>query len=120
MTADRAGVVDIDKRGGGPHNPQSMCCLVLLMGFLGPRIAYIFLWIFDTTRINAAFSSWIWPLLGIIFAPWTILLYTLAWGPLNGVSGFGWVIVAIGVLLDIATYASRAASNRYQAGQAGA
>jgi hypothetical protein len=94
-----------------------MCCLVLLMGFAGPRIAYVFLWIFDTTRINAAFSSWIWPLLGIIFAPWTILLYTLAWGPLNGVSGVGWFVVAVGVFLDIATYSSRAAKARYEAGR---
>jgi len=94
-----------------------MCCLVLAMGFIGPRFAYLLVWIFDTSRVNAAFSSAVWPVLGIIFAPWTILMYTLAWGPLNGVSGIGWVVVGIGVLLDLATYSSRKASNRYQAGR---
>jgi hypothetical protein len=84
------------------------------MAFIGPRFAFLLVWIFDTSRVNAAFSSWIWPLLGLLFAPWTFLMYILAWGPLHGVSGFGWVIVAIGVFLDIATYSSRAASNRYR------
>ncbi len=92
--------------------------MFLSMAFIGPRFAYLLLWLFDTGRVNAAFSSWLWPLLGVIFAPWTILMYTLAWGPLNGVSGFGWVIVAIGVFLDFATYSSRTASSRYQAGRA--
>ena len=54
-------------------------------------------------------------MLGIIFAPWTALLYTLAWGPLRGVSGVGWFVVAVGILLDLLTYSSRAAQNRYRA-----
>ena len=95
-----------------------MCCLAASMAFIGPRFAYLLLWIFDTSRVNAAFSSTIWPVLGIIFAPWTILMYTLAWGPVNGVSGVGWFVVALGVFLDIATYSTRAAQNRYQAGRA--
>ena len=96
----------------------SMCCLTLSMAFIGPRFAFVLLWIFDTSRINAAFSTVFWPIIGVLFFPWTILMYTLAWGPLNGVSGIGWVVVAIGVVLDICTYSSRAAANRYQAGRA--
>ena len=95
--------------------PRPVCCLALLAGFLGPRIAFALLWIFDTSRIDAAFSSWVWPLLGLLFFPWTILLYTLAWGPVNGVHGAGWIAVVIGVFLDIATYSARAAQSRYQA-----
>ena len=37
----------------------------------------------------------------------------LAWGPLYGVSGAGWLLVAIGVFLDLASYASRSAKARY-------
>jgi hypothetical protein len=85
------------------------------MAFIGPRFAFFLLWIFDTDRVNAAFSSTIWPVLGIIFAPWTALFYTLAWGPVHGVSGVGWVVVAVGILLDLFTYSSRAAQNRYRA-----
>ena len=47
-------------------------------------------WIFGT-KVDAAFSSWIWPLLGLLFLPWTTIAYVLAWGPVYGVSGFwGW------------------------------
>lgn len=45
--------------------------------------------------------------------PWTTLAYVLAWGPLQGVSGAGWLLVAIGVAADVATSASRAARSRY-------
>jgi hypothetical protein len=83
--------------------------------FLGPRFAFLLVWIFDSNRVDAAYSSWVWPLLGLLFFPWTILAYTLAWGPLNGVSGWGWVFVALGVILDLGTYASRAAQSRWQA-----
>jgi hypothetical protein len=88
------------------------------MAFIGPRFAFFLLWIFDTARVNAAFSSTIWPVLGIIFAPWTALMYTLAWGPANGVSGVGWFVVALGVLLDLLTYTSRFAQNRSRPSEA--
>jgi hypothetical protein len=87
------------------------------MAFIGPRFAFLLVWIFGD-RVDAAFSSWFWPLLGVLFAPWTILMYVLAWGPINGVSGAGWLLVALGVFLDLVTYSSRAASSRYQASRA--
>jgi hypothetical protein len=46
-----------------------VCCLALAAAFLGPRFAFGLLWIFDTSRIDAAFSSWVWPLLGLLFFP---------------------------------------------------
>jgi hypothetical protein len=89
-----------------------VCCLALIAGFIGPRIALAFWWIFGD-KVDAAFSSWIWPLLGLIFLPWTTLAYVLAWGPLHGVSGAGWILVALGVAADVFTYSSRAAKRRY-------
>jgi hypothetical protein len=90
-----------------------VCCLALTAGFLGPRIALFIWWVFGN-KVDAAFGSWIWPLLGLIFLPWTTLAYVLAWGPLDGVSGAGWLLVALGFAVDIATYSSRAAKSRYQ------
>jgi hypothetical protein len=91
-----------------------VCCLVLIAGFIGPRIALAIWWIFGT-KVDVAFDSWIWPLLGLVFLPWTTLAYVIAWGPLNGVSGAGWLLVALGVAADIATYSARAAKSRYSA-----
>jgi hypothetical protein len=90
-----------------------MCCLALTAGVLGPRIALLAWWIFGN-KVDAAFDSWIWPLLGLLFLPWTTLAYVIAWGPLNGVSGAGWLLVALGVALDIASYSARAAKSRYR------
>ena len=89
-----------------------MCCFALGVMGLGPRFGVLFIWIFGS-RVDNAFGSWIWPLLGLLFAPWTTLMYILAWGPISGVSGAWWILVGIGVALDVATYAAKPASSRY-------
>jgi hypothetical protein len=91
-----------------------MCCLALSAGFVGPRFALLLWWIFGN-KIDVASSSWVWPLLGLLFLPWTTIMYFLAWGPLDGVSGAGWLLVALGVFLDVVTYSARAAQQRYDA-----
>lgn len=91
-----------------------MCCLALTAGLLGPRLAAVLWWIFDSGRWDLAFSSWIWPLLGIIFLPWTTLAYVLMWSAVGGVEGWEWLIVALGFAADVATYSARSARARYQ------
>lgn len=96
-----------------------MCCFVLILGFLGPRIALLAVWIFGDNRVQDAFSNnfW-WPLLGVIFLPWTALAYVAAWAPTGGVSGIGWLVIMLGFVLDIANYAGRSAGHRYTASTA--
>jgi hypothetical protein len=89
-----------------------MCCLAGIMALLGPRVALVVWWIFGD-KVEAAFSTWVWPLLGLIFLPWTTLFYVIAWGAINGVSGAGWLLVALGVVLDVMTYSARSAKARY-------
>jgi hypothetical protein len=91
-----------------------MCCLALTAGFIGPRVALLLWWLVDNDRVDAAFGSWIWPVLGLIFLPWTTLGYLVVWSPIVGVDGWEWIIVALGFALDVATYSSRAAASRYQ------
>ena len=91
-----------------------MCCLALSAGFIGPRFALLLWWIFGD-KVDAATSTFIWPFLGLLFLPWTTLAYVLAWGPLYGVSGLGWLVVALGVFGDLATYSARSAKQRYYA-----
>ena len=91
-----------------------MCCLALVAGFIGPRLAAALWWIFDPTRWDLAFSSWFWPALGILFLPWTTLAYVLMWSAVGGVEGWEWIVVGLGLAIDIATYSSRAAKARYQ------
>ncbi len=96
-----------------------MCCFLLLLGFLGPRIAFLWIWLVDSSRVSAAFGgAFIWPLLGLLFLPWTALAWVAAWAPVGHVSGIGWLVVALGFVLDIASYSSRAAQQRYQGASA--
>jgi hypothetical protein len=89
-----------------------MCCFVLLFAALGPRFAIVAMWLFGN-RVDAAFGSALWPLLGLFLAPWTTLMYLLAWSPVGGVSGGEWIIVGLGVALDVGTYAARPVQRRY-------
>ena len=61
-------------------------------------------------KVELAFDSWIWPLLGLIFLPWTTLAFLIAWQP-GGLSG-NWdvLLIVLGVALDILTYMHRAAA----------
>lgn len=85
-------------------------CLFFILLIFGPRVAMFFFWLFDTTRFNTAFDSIIWPLLGIIFVPWTTLMYVIV-NP-GGLSGWDWFWLGLMLLADIASYTSSAYSNR--------
>jgi hypothetical protein len=87
------------------------CLFVLMAGFF-PRIAFLVFWIARPAVVNAAFDTVIWPLLGLIFLPFTTLMYTLLWTPGIGVTGFDWVWIGIAVALDIGHYAGSAYANR--------
>jgi hypothetical protein len=89
-----------------------VCCIALLAWGLGPRIVLAGWWIFGN-EVDLAFGSWVWPLLGLLFLPWTTLFYVIAWSPIGGVSDAEWLLVALGVVLDVATYGARSAKARY-------
>jgi hypothetical protein len=77
------------------------------MAIIGPRVAFVFAWIF-TDEVNQSIDSFWMKLLGLIFLPWTALMWVIAWAPVQEVSGFGWVLVFFGLLLDIGSYTSGA------------
>ena len=54
--------------------------------------------------LSRAFESWAVPLIGFFLLPWTTLAYALMWDSGNRVYGFEWFIVALGVLVDLASY----------------
>ena len=89
-----------------------MCCLLLALFAFGPRLVLALEWIFGH-RIQVVFSHWYWPLLGLIFLPWTTLMYTIVW-TVGGVHGASWIAVALGVFLDVLSYSSKAAQKAYE------
>lgn len=74
------------------------------------RLALLVLWV-TTPLVNHVFSTWIWPLLGLIFLPITTLVYIMV-HMLNGsVSGWAWAWVVAAVFADFAAHASPAVSS---------
>mgnify|MGYP001825570279 CR=1 FL=1 len=88
-----------------------MCCFFTALLVFGPRLAILVWWIYSPVYINSLFQTWIWPLLGFIFLPWTTLMYTLVVGP-GGLMGFDWLWLGLAFLADISAYAAGAARRR--------
>ena len=69
------------------NNPMLVLgCLLAIAAAFAPRIVLIIMWIVGP-RINAAFESFIVPLLGLIFLPYRTIMYVLVWNPATGVFG---------------------------------
>jgi hypothetical protein len=79
-----------------------MCCFFATLMFLGPRFGFLVYWLLAPVRVSAAVQNfnfpWLVSLLGLIFAPWTMLMYVIIF-PLNG---FDWIWLGLGLACDIA------------------
>jgi hypothetical protein len=87
-----------------------MCLFAILAGVF-PRIAFLVYWIARPAAVDAAFSTFIWPLLGLIFLPFTTLMYAILW-TVGGISGWDWLWIGIAVVLDLSHYGYSAYGNR--------
>ena len=90
-----------------------MCLFAVLAG-LFPRFAFAIYWIARPNVVDAVFGSFIWPLLGLIFLPFTTLMYTILWTAGTGVTGWDCVGVGIAFVLDLGHYGYSAYGNRDQ------
>jgi hypothetical protein len=91
-----------------------MClgCLFAVFAASFPRLALIVIWAF-TEWVNRVFGDqWLVPLLGLIFVPFTTLMYILVSLPVGGINFGGWLLVGIGLLLDISHWGQLIANRR--------
>ncbi len=84
-----------------------MCCFFLALLLVGPRIMGAFWWLFRPGMWNLAFAGWplvwwLWPILGLIFVPWTTLMYIIV-SP-GGVTGLDWLWLGLMLAADIVSY----------------
>lgn len=78
-----------------------MGCLFVLFAGVFPRLARFIVGVARPSRVDAAFGSWIWPRLGIIFLPFAALVYLVVWGT-RGLIDLGWFWVILASLGAIA------------------
>jgi len=78
-----------------------MFILSALMSAFFPRFAVFLIWILRPGRVDAAFDTFILPLIGIVFLPFATLMYVLLYTPGVGLSGWEWFWVAVCAIFDV-------------------
>jgi hypothetical protein len=78
-----------------------MGCLLAMFAGLFPRLALFIIWVARPVLVDAAFNTFLIPLLGIIFLPFATLIYVLLYTPGVGLTSWEWLWVILAALLDI-------------------
>ena len=82
--------------------------LIILVSLLAwPRLVILAFAIIDTDLFSRAYDSWVIPVAGFFLLPWTTLAYASMWTiSSDRVTGAEWVVVGIGLLLDVWAWAA--------------
>ena len=90
-----------------------MCCMLTTLVFFGPRLAILIWWLINPVYVGNAFNDyWLLSLLAWLFIPWTVLAYLFVYT--GGLVGFDWVILILGIILDVASYSGGVYGNKEQ------
>jgi hypothetical protein len=87
-----------------------MCCLFTALVLLGPRGLIFFWWLLEPARWATALATFLVPLLGFVFLPWTVLAYVATFP--GGIEGGELLLVALAVGLDVFSWLGGAYGNR--------
>jgi hypothetical protein len=88
-----------------------MCCLLTLLAFVGPRVVLVLLFLF-TNYLQRAFDSFLLPLIGFLFLPWTTIAWAIAQNEFGGANGIGLLVIVLGLLADIGVLGGGARGRR--------
>ena len=77
-----------------------MGCLLVVISAAMPRLGFFLFWILRPARVDAAFNTILFPLMGIVFFPLATLLYSVLYSP-GGLTGGEWFWVGVAGLFDI-------------------
>ena len=88
------------------------CCAVLVLLFLGPRVAIAAMALFSNYLGRAFGGEILLPLVGWLFLPWTTLAYAWAINSRGEVSGLQAIVVVLAVLIDLGVVGGGAAKRR--------
>lgn len=94
-------------------------CLLAFGIAVAPRFFLILAWIFSDRWNIVWHGDFLMPLLGIIFLPFTTVMYMLAWSP-TGIQGWDWLWILLGLFLDLTHYAQVAQNKNNIPGMPGA
>ena len=79
---------------------NAMPCLLVALILLFPRIAIVLLYLF-TNFFNGVFNNILWPLVGFILLPLTLIAYTYMVNTHHVVDTVFMVVMFVAVILDL-------------------
>ena len=79
-------------------------CLLAFSIAVAPRAVLVLAWIFSDRWPLVWQGDWIVPLLGIIFLPFTTIMYMLTWTFTGGIEGWDWMWILLGLFLDLSKW----------------
>jgi hypothetical protein len=87
--------------------PLVVGCLALM----APRFAIVLVVLFSD-YIGRAYDSFLWPLVGFLFMPFTTLAYAWAINSRGSVEGLQLVVVVVAILMDLGLIGGSAARRK--------
>jgi hypothetical protein len=75
-------------------------CLLAFGLSVAPRLFLLLAWFFSERWARVWQGEFLIPLLGIIFLPYTTIMYMLVWDA-AGIDGWDWLWIILGLLLDV-------------------
>ena len=93
-------------------------CLLAFGIAVAPRVVLVLAWLFSDRWQVVWGGEFLAPLLGVIFAPFTTVMYVLSWSP-GGIEGWDWLWIGLGVIMDVMHYGQMAANRRNVPGYTG-
>jgi hypothetical protein len=91
-------------------NNNAGCLTAFLSSF--SRWVLLFYWIARPVQMNAAFNTFIFPCLGLLFLPLTTLMYVLLIQGVGAIQGLDWLWLILALVLDLATLGGAGYANR--------
>ena len=89
-----------------------MPCIVAVIALLFPRVIIVILWFF-TNWFNGVFNTLLWPVLGFIFLPVTMLWYSVVINHYGGQwSNVNIIILVVAVVIDMGSWGGANKSRR--------
>jgi hypothetical protein len=86
-------------------------CMFFTLLLAGPRAGIILWWLINPDRWDTAFDTWVWPVLGFIFLPWTTLMF-VAVAPFGNVANWDWLWLALAFFIDLTSWGSSGYGSR--------
>jgi hypothetical protein len=89
-----------------------MGCFLVLFAGVFPRLALFMFWVLRPDRVDAAFSTFLMPLVGILILPFATLMYAVLYTPGVGLTGWEWFWVVVAGIFDLGHYGAAGMERR--------